>query len=144
MSRSTSEPKPDARAVRTAHGRRVLLATVGANAHDRAVALVARGLAAAGFVVTRVGPADDVVAAIAAASAEGTIVGLSVRGPGGLAALPALLAAAARGGAQARTPFVGGDFSSDVGTRIAAQHGVQVFARDATTREVVDWLLGEP
>lgn len=126
---------------RTAHGRRVLLASIGTMAHDRAVAILARGLTDAGFHVTQAEPSADVAATIAAAPSDGAIVGISVRGPQGLAALPSLLAATGRGASTARYLFVGGDFTADDGARIAAQHRVRVFARDATTREVVDWLL---
>ena len=144
MSRSTSEPKPDARAGRTAHGRRVLLASVGAVGHDRAVAILARALADAGFVVTRLEPGEDAGTAMRAAAETDAIVGLSVRGPQGLAALPALLATAAPPAPNARLLFVGGDFAPDDGAMIAARHRVRVFSRDATTRDVVDWLQGAP
>lgn len=95
-------------------------------------------------MVTRVERTDDVAATIAAASADGAIVGISVRGPQGIAALPALLADALRRIPSARVLFVGGDFSADDGATIAARHQVRVFPRDATTRAIVDWLLGEP
>ena len=118
--------------------------TVGTIAHDRAVAILARGLVDAGSAVAHLVRGDDPSTAVAAEADAGTVVGLSVRGCDGVAALPAVLAIAPGGGPAARSMFVGGDVSSDQAAVIEARHRVRVFSRDCKTRDIVDWLHGAP
>jgi len=122
-------------------GKRILMAKVGLDGHDRGVKVVARTLRDAGFEVIYTGlhrtPEEIVEAAL---QEDVEVVGISILSGAHMALVPPIIEAFKAQQAEDIAVCVGGVIPAEDVAALKALGVAEVFHQDSTTEEIVRWM----